>query len=87
MLLQEFFISLLILKFVYGEDVFVDVEQGRLKGYSESTLRLNKKYFSFKGIPYAKPRVGDNKFEVCIGVCFSMLNKKNKNNNVNDKFI
>lgn len=65
MLLQESLIFLLIINFICGEDVFVDVEQGKLKGYSELTLRLKKKYYSFKGIPYAKPRVGENKFEVC----------------------
>lgn len=46
------------------QDVQLEIPQGFLKGVKTSTVLQNKAYYSFKGIPYAKPNVGPNKFQV-----------------------
>lgn len=46
------------------EDIQLEIPQGFLKGLKTNTVLENKPYFSFKGIPYAKPNVGVNKFQV-----------------------
>ncbi|KOC60513.1 Esterase FE4 [Habropoda laboriosa] len=44
------------------QDVQLEISQGILKGLKTETILHNKPYYSFKGIPYAKPNVGHNKF-------------------------
>jgi carboxylesterase type B len=44
--------------------VELEIPQGFLKGIKLTTVLQNKPYFSFKGIPYAKPNIGRNKFQV-----------------------
>ncbi|XP_012533535.1 esterase FE4 [Monomorium pharaonis] len=46
------------------QDVQLEIPQGFLKGLKTSTVMQNKPYYSFKGIPYAKPNVGLNKFQM-----------------------
>lgn len=46
------------------EDVQLKIHQGVLKGLKTETVFHNKPYYSFKGIPYAKPNVGSDKFQV-----------------------
>jgi len=46
------------------QDVQLEIPQGFLKGLKTSTVMQNRAYYSFKGIPYAKPNVGLNKFQV-----------------------
>lgn len=46
------------------EEVQVEIPQGPLKGLKLNTAWHNKPYYSFKGIPYAKPNVGVDKFRV-----------------------
>lgn len=46
------------------EEVLLDIPQGTLKGLKTTTIIGGKPYYSFKGIPYAKPNVGPNKFRV-----------------------
>lgn len=41
----------------------VEVEQGKLKGKVCKTSN-NSEFFAFKGVPYAKPPVGDLRFSV-----------------------
>lgn len=48
------------------ETIPVKIKQGRLRGeivYLSKNLS-GKKYFSFKGIPYAQPPIGDLRFKV-----------------------
>lgn len=43
--------------------VIIDIEQGRLEG--KTGLDYNgRKYYSFLGIPYAKPPIGNLRFKV-----------------------
>ncbi|KAL6435674.1 hypothetical protein ACFW04_005532 [Cataglyphis niger] len=42
----------------------LEIPQGFLKGLKTDTVLQNKPYYSFKGIPYAKPNVGLNKFQM-----------------------
>lgn len=46
------------------QDIQIEVPQGFLKGLKKTTVLQNKPYYSFKGIPYAKPNVGSKKFQV-----------------------
>ncbi|XP_076656402.1 esterase FE4 [Halictus rubicundus] len=46
------------------QDVQLEIPQGILKGLKTETILHNKGYYSFKGIPYAQPNVGPNKFRI-----------------------
>ncbi|KAL2721606.1 esterase FE4-like, partial [Vespula maculifrons] len=46
------------------EEIQVEIPQGILKGLKLQTVWHNKPYYSFKGIPYAKPNVGVDKFRM-----------------------
>lgn len=43
--------------------VLIKIKQGELLGQSEISC-TGKKYYSFKGVPYAKPPLGDLRFRV-----------------------
>ncbi|KAF5306371.1 hypothetical protein FQR65_LT07395 [Abscondita terminalis] len=60
----SFLVSLLIIVQVYGTDTepTVKIRQGYLKGTVQKT-RNGRPFFSFQGIPYAKPPVGNLRFE------------------------
>jgi hypothetical protein len=45
------------------ESVIVSVAQGALRG-REETSKCQKTYYSFRGVPYAKPPVGSLRFKV-----------------------
>lgn len=61
----KLFVCLLILGVAYAdEEVTVDIPLGTLKGLKTTTVLNGKPYYSFKGIPYAKPPIGFHKFEV-----------------------
>ncbi|GLG98112.1 Acetylcholinesterase [Gryllus bimaculatus] len=62
-------LTTLILLTVYGwvsvgaqDEPIVKVEQGQLRG-REATSVLGERYYSFQGIPYAKPPVGELRFK------------------------
>ncbi|XP_012215980.1 esterase FE4-like [Linepithema humile] len=46
------------------QNVQLEIPQGFLKGLKTNTVLQNKPYYSFKGIPYAKPNIGLNKFQM-----------------------
>jgi len=50
-----------------SDTVTVHVAQGYLRG-KETTAKSGFKYYSFKGIPYAKPPVGPYRFKVSRGL-------------------
>ncbi|XP_076239219.1 esterase FE4 [Calliopsis andreniformis] len=55
----------LVLVLVHADqDVQLEIPQGILKGLKTETVFHNKPYYSFKGIPYARPNVGPNKFNM-----------------------
>lgn len=43
--------------------VVVNIEQGRLKGRTRTDY-AGKTFYSFQGIPYAKPPLGELRFKV-----------------------
>lgn len=55
-----------ILLLVSGDDdtKLVTTKSGRIRGKLEKTLWFKKPFYSFKGIPYAKPPVKDLRFKV-----------------------
>lgn len=50
------------------QDVQLEIPQGFLKGLKTRSVLHNMPYYSFKGIPYAKPNVGRDKFRVSRSV-------------------
>lgn len=46
--------------------VTMNIKQGMIAGKVEKTLLKQKSYFSYKGIPYAEPPIGDLRFQVSI---------------------
>lgn len=57
--------------FVYSETVqsvqqfcTIETESGRVRGKQNSTLFENKLFYSFRGIPFAKPPINDLRFKV-----------------------
>ena len=42
----------------------VETSYGKLRGIRERDIDDNE-FYSFKGIPYAKPPIGDLRFQVC----------------------
>lgn len=65
MLVSIIFLLVLFSTIINSEDVFVEIPQGKIKGYTDTTIRYKKPFVAFKGLPYAKPRVAEDKFEVC----------------------
>ncbi|XP_076173591.1 esterase E4 [Ptiloglossa arizonensis] len=54
-----------VIVWVHAEqDAQLEISQGILKGSKTETIYHNKPYYSFKGIPYAQPNVGPNKFRM-----------------------
>lgn len=46
----------------------IEVKQGQLEGTITKSILTGKKYFCYLGIPYAKPPVGDLRFQVPTSV-------------------
>lgn len=61
------------------DEITLDIRQGKLKGLKATTITNGKPYFSFKGIPYAQPNVGSNKFRVSLKYLIFYLENKKKN--------
>lgn len=47
-----------------GKFTIIETSNGAIRGQRFTTLFHNKTYYSFKGIPYAKPPVGELRFKV-----------------------
>lgn len=48
-----------------SKNVLVTIPQGTLKGLKDETV-FGDVYYSFQGIPYGKPPVGELRFKVSI---------------------
>lgn len=65
-------LTVLGLAFIYNyyltyEYFHVGIDKGILRGFKSITWR-GSPYFSFKGIPYAKPPIGQDRFKVSSSV-------------------
>lgn len=62
---------------VNGDDDFktVDTNDGAIRGRRSTTFLKNTPFYSFKGIPYAKPPVGNLRFKV-ISMVFKFFFSK-----------
>lgn len=61
---QSILLCFLIQSIVGDDEVTVTIPQGTLKGIKAFTATQNIPYYSFRGVPFAKPRVGPTKFDV-----------------------
>lgn len=50
-------------------EIRVQVEEGKLKGVVVNGCN-NVRYLAFRGIPYAKPPVGELRFKASIVLCY-----------------
>lgn len=61
-------ITILTLILVFTSSVFssliVNTNGGKIRGFESNSILDGKKYYSFLGIPYAKPPLGDLRFQV-----------------------
>ena len=46
--------------------LIVEVSQGKLQGKESKSILNGNTYYSFLGIPYAKPPIGDLRFKVSL---------------------
>lgn len=53
----------------------VETMNGKIRGKQSETLLKKMPYFSFKGIPYAKPPIGGLRFEVSFFHFWSSFEK------------
>lgn len=44
----------------------IRTDNGLVRGLRETTLFKNQEYYAFKGIPFAKPPIGDLRFKVYL---------------------
>lgn len=53
------------------EHKIVETKNGQVRGIRKTTLLKNIPFYSFKGIPYAKPPIGELRFKVnkIIALC------------------
>lgn len=65
-------IVLIVLAFVCGgfadQYKIVDTDNGRIRGIKSITLLKEDPFYAFKGIPYAKPPIGDLRFKVKVPI-------------------
>ncbi|KAK0094936.1 hypothetical protein PV326_009584 [Microctonus aethiopoides] len=63
----KLFVYTLVLKISSGdESIVLNIPQGLLKGQKKITAYHSLPFYSFKGIPYAKPNVGRDKFNIAV---------------------
>ena len=55
-----------------SEEIIVEISDGFLRGKKCISVRNNFPYFSFQGIPYAQPPVGNLRFKVSKIYYFKM---------------
>lgn len=64
MLLEKLILCSLTAAWAWAnEEILLDTSLGTLKGLKTTTALHKKPFYSFKGIPYAKPLIDRNKFE------------------------
>lgn len=73
--LQFFFNSIVLVCILsqvkaYEEYKVIGTSNGEVRGRRNTTLLKNVPYYSFKGIPYAKPPIDDLRFKVSYGLHF-----------------
>lgn len=47
--------------------MIIEVKQGQLEGITKESILTGREYYSFLGIPYAKPPIGELRFQVSTG--------------------
>ncbi|XP_031633387.1 esterase B1-like [Contarinia nasturtii] len=61
--LSIFLLCSTVLNMANGFTEIVDTKSGPIRGRVKSTIWYNKPYYSYRGIPYAKPPVGELRFK------------------------
>lgn len=62
----SFFASNIVWDYVRYDDQYctIEIEHGRIRGKLNRTLFDGKFFYSFRGIPFAKPPLGELRFKV-----------------------
>ena len=58
---------------IINADVIVDTSLGKVAGVEVKSILKDEKFYSFMGIPYAKPPVGELRFLVSVLLLYSIL--------------
>lgn len=58
------FLCQFLVVIVNCDHLIVNTASGKVKGVEQTTFLSSKKYISYKGIPYAKPPIGELRFRV-----------------------
>lgn len=58
---------------IINADIIVDTSLGKVAGVEVNSILKNEKYYSFMGIPYGKPPVGDLRFLVSTILFTSLI--------------
>lgn len=70
-------LKLLVLALIYlnitNANVIVETKSGLVSGKEVSSILPDEKYYSFLGIPYAEPPVGELRFMVSYMTYYSIL--------------
>lgn len=55
------------------EDLIVELKQGKLRGREYESVLTKTEYYAFLGIPYAKPPLGELRFQVSPHLCVVVI--------------
>lgn len=70
--IREIFFYFLFTMEALSNLITVSTECGRIQGTTEKTLLDRREFYSFKGIPYAKPPIGSLRFKVSQNPCHTI---------------
>lgn len=70
------FINIVLIKLSFQQAPIVTTASGNVIGTIRYTVDNNIAYRSYRGIPYAKPPIGELRFEVNVNFLFTLLNFK-----------
>lgn len=63
-LLRAFLVAIFVSQINCDEFKVIEIENGPIKGIQQESIFEKTQFYAFKGIPYAKPPIGDLRFEL-----------------------